>query len=105
MIRVASPESTLNLCAAKLFTPHLSDVFFLGDSVGCFGGPEVSVAYVSTAEVWVDSAVDWTLYGLNKAGCREVHLSTFGKREENICNITLSPIIHESYCLFNKGSS
>lgn len=29
---------------------------------------EVCVAYVSTAEVWVDSAVDWTLSGLNKVG-------------------------------------
>lgn len=27
----------------------------------------VCVAYVSTAEVWVDSAIDWTFHGLNKA--------------------------------------
>ncbi|CAK9022850.1 WD repeat-containing protein 35, partial [Durusdinium trenchii] len=32
----------------------------------------VSVAYVSTAEVWVDSAVDWTLDGLAKA-CARYH--------------------------------
>ena len=45
--------------------------------------PEVSVAYVSTAEVWVDSAVDWTLYGLNKAGCRErVHLPPLEKEKQ-----------------------
>ena len=27
---------------------------------------KVCVAYVSTAEVWLDSAVDWTFHGLNK---------------------------------------
>ena len=35
-----------------------------------FWKSKVCVAYVSTAEVWVDSAIDWTFHGLNKVSHR-----------------------------------